>query len=67
MEGETLPKKIAAVGDEGELWIGGIGVSMGYLHSPELTSKVFLKNPFGPGPVYRTGDIVKRLNVSYKN
>lgn len=61
---ETLPKKLAAVGEEGELWIGGIGVSKGYINAPDLTAKVFLKNPFDDGAVYRTGDIVKRLNVS---
>ena len=64
MEDETLPKRLSAVGEEGELWIGGVGVAKGYLHAPDLTAKVFLENPFGDGPVYRTGDIVKRLNVS---
>ena len=61
---ETLPKTLAAVGEEGELWIGGMGVSRGYINAPDLTAKVFLKNPFDDGAVYRTGDIVKRLNVS---
>jgi non-ribosomal peptide synthetase component F len=61
---ETLPKKLAAVGEEGELWIGGIGVSKGYINAPDLTAKVFLKNPFDDGAVYRTGDLVKRVNVS---
>jgi surfactin family lipopeptide synthetase A len=62
MEDETLPKKISKVGEEGELWIGGIGVAKGYLHANDLTVKVFVKNPFGIGFAYRTGDIVKRLN-----
>ncbi len=47
---------------EGELWIGGIGVAAGYLHAPELTVQRFLPNPFGAGRVYRTGDVVRRLN-----
>lgn len=61
-EDETLPKKISKIGEEGELWIGGVGVAKGYLHAPELTVEKFFKNPFGPGMVYRTGDIVKRLD-----
>ena len=47
-------------GEEGELWIGGVGVSMGYLNASNLTVKVFISNPFGEGMIYRTGDIVKR-------
>ena len=42
--------------------LGGVGVAKGYLHQPELTVEKFFKNPFGPGSVYRTGDIVKRLD-----
>jgi len=48
-------------GCEGELWIGGRGVTLGYLHDPELTQQKFLPNPFGVGRIYRTGDIVKRV------
>ena len=62
MEDETLPKKQSSIGEEGELWIGGVGVAKGYLHAPELTIEKFFKNPFGAGMVYRTGDIVKRLD-----
>lgn len=44
----------------GELWIGGLGVTNGYLNRPELTAEKFLPNPFGGvGKVYRTGDRVK--------
>jgi len=47
----------------GELWIGGDGVALGYHARPELTAERFLSNPFAPGQVYRTGDIVRlRLN-----
>lgn len=42
--------------------IGGIGVTRGYLHAPELTRKSFLQNPFAEGIVYRTGDLVRRLS-----
>jgi amino acid adenylation domain-containing protein len=46
-------------GEEGELWIGGIGVAQGYLYAKDLTKSRFLQNPFGLGIVYRTGDIVR--------
>lgn len=45
---------------EGELWIGGEGVALGYLHAPDLTVQRFLINPFGTGMIYRTGDLFKR-------
>jgi non-ribosomal peptide synthetase component F len=64
LEDDKVPKRIVAEGgEEGELWIGGIGVAKGYLHAPELTREKFLANPFGQGFVYRTGDIVRRLEV----
>ena len=37
---ETLPKKLMPIGTEGELWIGGVGVGVGYLNAPELTKEV---------------------------
>ncbi|WP_221308354.1 non-ribosomal peptide synthetase/type I polyketide synthase [Nocardiopsis mwathae] len=43
-------------GAEGDLWIGGDGVSPGYLNRPELTRGAFRDDPFGPGRIYRTGD-----------
>ena len=33
-------------GEEGELYIGGDGVSEGYLFAPELTEEKFVKNYF---------------------
>ncbi len=47
---------------EGELYIGGDGVSMGYLHQPELSDEKFIKDPFcenGNRTIYRTGDLCK--------
>ena len=49
----------------GELVIAGRGVGRGYLNRPELTEKVFIRNPFSDDPdyarAYRTGDIVRLL------
>ncbi len=47
------------VGVEGELYIGGDGVAFGYFNRPELTADRFVKNPFGDGKLYRTGDLAK--------
>jgi amino acid adenylation domain-containing protein len=44
-------------GAVGELYIGGVGVALGYLRRPELTAERFLPDPFRPGGVlYKTGD-----------
>jgi L-tyrosine reductase len=52
--------------DEGELWIGGPGVSPGYVNQPDKTAAAFTKVA-GLGTItadaarlYRTGDIVRR-------
>lgn len=50
------------VGVPGELYIGGSGVSKGYLNRDELTSERFIDNPFSKArhsKLYRTGDLVK--------
>ncbi|HYM87355.1 MAG TPA: condensation domain-containing protein, partial [Pseudoxanthomonas sp.] len=65
--GEPCPR-----GVPGEICIGGEGVTLGYLHRPELTAEKFIVDRFGDGyadnaagqasieilrrPLYRTGD-----------
>ncbi len=53
-------RKPVGVGQEGELWIGGQGVTRGYWNRPELTAERFQENPFHAGRIYRTGDLVRR-------
>lgn len=46
----------------GELYIGGQGVTLGYLNRPELTAGRFVADPFSDQPqarLYRTGDGVR--------
>lgn len=54
------------IGVEGDLYIGGTGVSQGYLNLPDLTAQRFLADPFTahvPGArLYRTGDRARWLN-----
>ena len=49
-----------APGQEGELLIGGDGVTRGYWNRPDLTAERFVQNPFGAGRLYRTGDLVRQ-------
>ncbi|MGA2019851.1 MAG: amino acid adenylation domain-containing protein [Candidatus Sulfotelmatobacter sp.] len=53
-----------AVGEPGELHIGGPGVARGYLNHPELTEAKFIADPFsqdGDARLYKTGDLVRYL------
>ncbi|MEU4175693.1 amino acid adenylation domain-containing protein [Streptomyces sp. NPDC026589] len=43
-------------GTAGNLWIGGLGVSPGYLDRPDLTEDLFRDDPFSGGRMYRCGD-----------
>ena len=49
---------IVPTGTVGELCVAGECVGAGYLNRPELTAEKFIKNPFGEGVLYKTGDLV---------
>jgi tyrocidine synthetase-3 len=46
----------------GEMYIGGTGLSKGYLNKLELTKEKFISNPYRPGSLmYKTGDFGRWL------
>jgi len=47
-------------GEVGELCIGGIAVTRGYLNRPDLTHEKFVDHPRF-GRIYRSGDLVRQL------
>ncbi len=51
-------------GEQGELFIGGVGVARAYANDPEKTNYSFMPDPFNPdcgGQMYRTGDIGRMM------
>ncbi len=52
------------MGDVGEIFVAGEGVSDGYLGRPDLTAERFLPDPLGERPnarLYRSGDLGRRM------
>ncbi|MGH8017131.1 MAG: amino acid adenylation domain-containing protein, partial [Opitutaceae bacterium] len=50
------------LGVPGEVWLGGDGVTRGYLGRPELTAERFIPDPFRREPgarLYKTGDLAR--------
>jgi amino acid adenylation domain-containing protein len=60
LDGEMRP---VPLGIPGALYMGGEGVTRGYLGRPELTAERFIPNPFGPAGsrLYAIGDLVRYL------
>ncbi|KAG0016980.1 hypothetical protein BGZ80_008719 [Entomortierella chlamydospora] len=57
-------RQLVPIGAVGELYVGGVGVARGYLNRPELTSEMFIPDPFVSDAdvrMYRTGDLVRYL------
>ncbi len=54
-------QEITETGQEGELFIGGGGVTRGYLNRPDLTSSRFIDHPKW-GRLYRSGDSACQIN-----
>ena len=58
----TEDLKLASPGEEGELYIRGASVGLGYWRDPEKTAAAFVRSPLRPEGserVYATGDVVK--------
>jgi len=53
--GQELKKVLP--GQAGEICFGGHYMSLGYLGNEAATSERFMRNPFGNGMLYRTGDV----------
>ncbi|MDD1780399.1 amino acid adenylation domain-containing protein [Enterovibrio sp. ZSDZ35] len=57
-EGQALQP----TGVPGEMYVGGAGISRGYLNRPELNQSRFIQDPYSPDKIlYRTGDRARQL------
>jgi amino acid adenylation domain-containing protein len=61
--GRHMPHVIEHIAENGELFIGGPALAIGYLHLPELTAERFSLRDVGQGRqrYYRSGDRVSRM------
>jgi len=60
--------KLCPIGIPGELCVAGDGLARGYLNDTRLTEEKFIKNTFGEGRLYRSGDLARWLpdgNLEY--
>lgn len=60
----TKSLELCAVGERGDLYIGGICLARGYLNRDELTEQQFIRHPFSQDKsarLYRTGDQARLL------
>jgi len=54
--------RLTPIGATGEIYVGGSGVTRGYLNKPKLTAERFLPDSFGAhagARVYKTGDLAR--------
>ncbi len=51
--------QLCPIGVVGEICVAGIGVSNGYFNNEKAKKASFVKNPFGDGYIYKTGDLGK--------
>ncbi|WFU79137.1 amino acid adenylation domain-containing protein [Bradyrhizobium sp. CIAT3101] len=54
--------KPVAIGEVGEIYVGGAGVARGYLNRPELTAERFVRDPFASEQsmrMYKSGDLAR--------
>jgi amino acid adenylation domain-containing protein len=60
LDGEMRP---LPMGIPGALYLGGAGVTRGYLHRPELTAERYVPDPYGPpgSRLYAVGDLARVL------
>lgn len=58
--------QVCPIGVEGDMFVGGLGVSQGYVNLPDLTAERFLPDRFAPhdanARIYRTGDRARWRN-----
>ncbi|NEQ69506.1 MAG: amino acid adenylation domain-containing protein, partial [Symploca sp. SIO2D2] len=49
------------IGVPGVMYVGGAGVTRGYLNRDELTTQRFISSPFNNSKLYKTGDLARYL------